>query len=47
MTTEEKIKEAKRQYHREWQRKNKEKVKQYQDRYWLRKAEQMEKQFNQ
>ena len=35
----EEAKELKRKYHREWQRANKEKVKEYNNRYWLKKAE--------
>lgn len=35
-------KEARRTYFREWQRKNREKVKKYQDRYWAKKAAEME-----
>ena len=35
-----KIKEMKRAYHREWSKKNPEKVKAYIDRYWLKKARQ-------
>lgn len=34
----EKAKEARRQYKREWNRKNREKVKAAQERYWTRKA---------
>ena len=34
----EKAKEARRQYKREWARRNKDKVKEYQERYWTRKA---------
>lgn len=30
--------EARRKYHREWQRKNAEKVKAYKERYWEKKA---------
>lgn len=33
-------KEARRAYKREWQRKNRDKVKQYQENYWNRKAQQ-------
>ncbi|WP_175615831.1 hypothetical protein [Piscibacillus halophilus] len=47
MTTEEKIKLAKREYQRKWRKQNKEKVKQYQKNYWLRKAEEIEKQLAQ
>lgn len=38
----EKIKAAKRRYDREWRKKNPEKVKAIQERYWLRKAQKME-----
>ena len=31
-------KEARRQYGREWRKKNPEKVREYNDRYWLKKA---------
>lgn len=34
----EKAKAARRVYNREWQRRNKEKVKRYQERYWIKKA---------
>lgn len=39
----EKAAEARRAYKREWQRKNREKVKQYQENYWKRKAEEAAK----
>ena len=35
----EKAREARRAYKREWNRKNKDKVKAAQERYWIRKAE--------
>lgn len=35
-------KEARRSYHREWQRKNKSKVKEYQERYWHKVAQKQE-----
>lgn len=38
----EKAREARRAYKREWNRKNRDKVKAAQDRYWARKAAQME-----
>lgn len=38
----EKAKEARRAYQREWARKNPDKVKAQQERYWTRKAEQAE-----
>lgn len=38
----EKAKEARRAYKREWNRKNKDKVKAAQERYWKRKAEALE-----
>ncbi len=34
-------KEARRQYYRDWQRQNKDKVKGYQEKYWQRKGEQL------
>ena len=34
-----KIAEAKREYHREWRAKNKERIQDYNARYWLRKVE--------
>lgn len=37
-------KEARNAYLREWRKKNKEKVKQYQDRYWEKKAKEMREQ---
>lgn len=37
----EEAKVLKRKYHREWQRKNKDKVKEYNERYWERKAEEL------
>lgn len=36
-----KARELKRNYHREWQRKNKDKVREYNLRYWERKAEEL------
>lgn len=39
--TEDMIKEAKRQYHREWRKKNPDKAKVISDRYWLKKATQL------
>lgn len=42
MTLTEKAAELRRNYHREWQRKNPDKVKAAQDRYWMRKAEQIQ-----
>lgn len=41
--TEQKAAEMRRAYKREWNRKNKDKVKAAQDRYWMRKAEAAEK----
>ena len=38
----EKAREARRAYKREWNRKNRDKVKAAQERYWARKAAQME-----
>ena len=38
----ERAKEARRIYIREWQRQNKDKVKRNQERYWLRKAQELE-----
>lgn len=38
-----KAKEARRQYKREWNRRNPDKVKAAQERYWTKKAEQQEK----
>lgn len=35
-------KEARREYHREWQKRNRDKVKQYHDKYWNKKAEQIQ-----
>lgn len=35
----EQAKEARRAYKREWQRKNRDKVRGYEERYWARKAE--------
>lgn len=32
--------EARRKYHRQWRRENKDKVRQYNDSYWFRKAQQ-------
>lgn len=37
-----KAKEARRAYKRKWQRENRDKVKEYQTRYWNKKAEQQE-----
>jgi hypothetical protein len=37
-----KAKEARRAYKRKWQRENRDKVKEYQTRYWNKKAEQAE-----
>jgi hypothetical protein len=39
MDKEQKIKEAKNAYHRQWRRKNPEKAKAYVDSYWLRQYE--------
>lgn len=36
-------KQARREYYREWRRKNPDKVKATQQRYWLRKAEQIQR----
>lgn len=41
MTKQELIKKAKNQYVREWRKKNRDKVKQYNDRYWEKKAEEL------
>ena len=38
-----KAKELKREYYREWRKNNKDKVKASQDRYWLKKARELEK----
>jgi hypothetical protein len=35
--------ELKREYYREWRKKNKEKTKAYQDRYWEKKASEVNK----
>lgn len=35
--------EARREYKRNWNRKNADKVKEHQERYWLKKGKQMEK----
>ncbi len=40
----EKAKEARRAYKRKWQRENRDKVRQYQETYWKRKAEAAEQQ---
>ena len=40
MTTEEKIKQARNKYYREYRRKHPEKMKLYRDRYWAKKAAQ-------
>lgn len=37
-----KIKEAKRVYYKKWRQSHPEKVKEYQDRYWAKKAAEME-----
>jgi hypothetical protein len=42
-TMTEAAKAARNAYHRKWQHKNKDKVKQYQARYWENKAAEMEK----
>lgn len=53
MTEQEKIRMAKREYMRKYMKKRrqepefKERERQYQDKYWLRKAEELEQQFNQ
>ena len=39
MTEEEKIRDAKRDYHRQWRKKNPEKVRAAQERFWRRKLE--------
>lgn len=44
MAMSEKAKEAKRLYNREWQRKNKDKVKLYNERSWEKKAQMLEEQ---
>ena len=41
--TKQKAQELKREYMRQWKSKNRDKVKQYQERYWERKAEQIQK----
>lgn len=46
MNLEEKAKELQREYMREWRQRNKDKVKQYRERYWLKKAKQLEKKEN-
>ncbi len=37
------VKEAKSKYYREWRKKNPRKIKQYQERYWEKKARELEK----
>ena len=37
------IREARRQYHAEWRRKNPDKIKAANDRYWLKKAKEYER----
>lgn len=39
-------KEARRQYVREWQRKNKDKIRAAQERYWTRKAQELSDQYD-
>ena len=39
----ERAKAARRAYIREWQRKNKDKIRAAQERYWLRKAQELER----
>lgn len=41
-----KIKEAKRAYYKKWRQSHPEKVKEYQDRYWTKKAAEMEESQN-
>lgn len=43
MDSQEKIKKAKNEYLRKWRKENKEKVKEYQDRYFLKKYEEIAK----
>ncbi len=42
MTREEQIKKMKNEYHKKWRAKNKDKVKEYNERYWDKKLNQME-----
>ncbi len=42
-TKEQKIREVRNEYARQWRRKNPEKVREYMDRYWLRKFEEKHK----
>lgn len=44
--TQEKANELRRKYQREWRRKNKEKVAEYNERYWLKKAKESEREEN-
>ncbi|GEN35952.1 hypothetical protein [Aneurinibacillus danicus] len=40
-------KQAKREYYKEWRQKNKEKIRQYNQRFWEKKAKEMKKVENQ
>lgn len=44
MTLSEKAREERNRYQREWRKRNKDKVKAYKERYWLKKAEEREAQ---
>lgn len=39
----EKAREARRQYKAEWARRNRDKIREYQDRYWTKRAAEMER----
>ena len=43
-TREEKARELRKKYYKEWRKKNKEKVKQYMKNYWEKKAKEIEEQ---
>ncbi len=47
MTDHEKVLAAQRQYVKEWRRRNPDKVREYNRRYWLRRAEKMQQQAEQ
>ncbi len=43
-TLEKKVKDARNEYFRNWRKKNKDKIKEYNNRYWEKKAKELEKQ---
>jgi len=46
MSEEEKIKEARNEYHRKWRAEHKENVKKAQENFWIRKAKELEEKQN-